>query len=51
MEGFLKINKKHFFTQFYGERSKGHQKITPDDNQCGSCLGDDQPTEQWLQRQ
>ena len=27
----------------------GHQKIVANDNHCGSCLGDYEPTEEWLQ--
>ena len=33
-----------FFAQFYGEAGCRHQKIAVDDNYCGSCLGDCEPT-------
>ena len=42
-------DEKPFFTQFYGEGGCGHQKIAADDNHFGSCLGDYEPTEEWLQ--
>ena len=41
-------NEKSFFTQFYGEGAWGHQKIAVDDNHCGSCLGDYEPTDEYL---
>ena len=46
----MATNGKPFFTQFYGEGACGHQKIPVDDNFCGSCLGDYEPFEEWLQR-
>ena len=42
----MATDKKPFFTQFYGEEACGHQKIAADDNHCGSCLGDYEPTEE-----
>ena len=49
---FFKIatEKKPFFTQFYGKGAWGHQKIAAADNYCGSCLGNYEPNEEWLQR-
>ena len=46
----MATNEKPLFTQFYGERAYRHQKIAPDINHCGSCLGDYEPTEEWLFR-
>ena len=48
---FLKMatDRKPFFTQFFGEGACGNKKIAVDDNLCGSCLGDYEPTEEWLQ--
>ena len=40
---------KAFFTEFYEEGACGHRKIAADDNHCGSCLGDYEPNEEWLQ--
>ena len=45
----MATNEKPFFTQFYEEGACGHQKIAADDNHCGSCLGEYEPTEKWLQ--
>ena len=45
----MATDEKSFFTKFYGEGACGHQKIAADDNHCGSCLGDHEPTEEWLQ--
>ena len=45
----MATDEKSFFIQFYGQGSRGHQKITAYDDHCGSCLGDYKPTEKWLQ--
>ena len=45
----MAADEKPFLTQFYGEGGCGHQKIAADDNHCGSCLGDYETTEEWLQ--
>ena len=45
----MATNEKPFFTQLYGEGACGLQKITADDNHCGSCHGNYEPTEEWFQ--
>ena len=50
MQSFeMGTDEKSFCTQFYGEGACDHQKIVADDNHCGSCLGDYEPTKEWLQ--
>ena len=41
----MTTDEKPFFAQLYGERKK-IKKIAADDNHCGSCLGDYEPTEE-----
>ena len=38
-----------FFHKILCEGACGHQEIAADCNHCGSCLGDYEPTEEWLQ--
>ena len=45
----MSTNKEPFFTQCYGEGACGHEQIFTDDSHCGSCLGDYQTNEEWLQ--
>ena len=45
----LATDKKAFLKQFYGKRVWGHQIISSDNNYCGSCLGDYETGEKWLQ--
>ena len=45
----MAASEEPFFAQFYGEVGCRHQKIAVDDNYCGSCLGDCEPTKEWLQ--
>ena len=45
----MSTNKKPFSTQYYGEGTCGHEEISTDDSHCGSCLGDYQTNEEWLQ--
>ena len=42
-------NKEPFFTQCYGEGACGHEQISTGNSHCGSCLGDYQTNEEWLQ--
>ena len=44
----MATDKNPFFKRFFGERSYGQQKIATDDKHCGSCLGDYEPTGEWL---
>ena len=45
----MTTNEKPFFAQFYVEGVGGHQKIAADYNHYGSCLGDYEPNEEYLQ--
>ena len=45
----MATNEKAFSIQFYGQGAWGHQKIAAVDNHSGSCIGDYQRTEEWLQ--
>ena len=45
----MATDEKPFFTKFCGKGACGRQKIAVNDNHCGSCLGDYEATEEWLQ--
>ena len=45
----MATNEKPFFAQFYVEGVGSHQKIAADCNHYGSCLGDYESNEEYLQ--
>ena len=45
----MATDEKPFFTKFCGKGACGRQKIAVNDALEMSCLGDYEPTEEWLQ--
>ena len=45
----MSTDKKPFFTRYYGEGACRHEQISTDDSHSGSCLGDYQINDEWLQ--